>query len=117
VGSLLDTLRARGFAAETVATDKGYDNNAMHDACAHGSVRSSRFARTPFVKRGDHLAPTCEHGTWTFAGADFRRGASKWRCPTGECAPKSRWIKASRLRPLIPREMALMRARAVPLAA
>jgi len=30
--------------------------------------------------------------------------ASKWRCPTGECEPKSKWVKASRLHPLIPRE-------------
>ncbi|MBA3381067.1 MAG: hypothetical protein H0T97_04260 [Actinobacteria bacterium] len=28
----------------------------------------------------------------------------QWRCPTGECAPKSRWIKAFRLHPLISRE-------------
>ena len=37
-------------------------------------------------------------------GADFKRGASKWRCPTGECRPASRWVKADRLHPLIPRE-------------
>jgi hypothetical protein len=45
----------------------------------------------------------CEHGAWTFAGADFKRGASKWRCPTGECQPKSKWINADRRNPLIPR--------------
>lgn len=27
------------------------------------------------------------HGEWTFAGADYKRRATKWRCPTGECAP------------------------------
>lgn len=48
--------------------------------------------------------PRCEHGEWTFAGADFKRGASKFRCPAGECEPKSTWIKASRRNPLIPRE-------------
>jgi hypothetical protein len=47
--------------------------------------------------------PTCEHGVWTFAGADFKRAASKWRCPTGECSPKSTWVKASRHHPLVPR--------------
>jgi hypothetical protein len=36
--------------------------------------------------------------------ADFKRGASKWRCPTGECKPGSVWRKASRLHPLIPRD-------------
>jgi hypothetical protein len=37
---------------------------------------------------------------------DLRRGqrqASKLRCPTGECAPASCWIKADRLHSLIPR--------------
>jgi hypothetical protein len=28
----------------------------------------------------------------------------KWRCPTRECSPASTWIKADRLRPLVPRE-------------
>jgi DDE family transposase len=37
-------------------------------------------------------------------GSDSKRGAAKWRCPTGECKPASRWIKADRLHPLIPRE-------------
>ena len=60
--------------------------------------------QTPRVKRGDDKPPTCDHGTWTFAGSDSKRGASKWRCPTGECLPASRWIKADRLHPLIPRE-------------
>jgi DDE family transposase len=59
---------------------------------------------TTGVKRGDHKPPRCEHGEWRFAGSDARRGASKWRCPTGECKPASVWVKASRLHPLIPRE-------------
>jgi transposase len=62
--------------------------------------------QTPAVKRGDHKAPTCEHGEWTFAGTDYKRQATKWRCPTGECQPKSTWIKADRLHPLIPRHTA-----------
>jgi len=37
-------------------------------------------------------------------GADYDRMATKWRCPTGECQPASKWIKADRLHPLIPRE-------------
>src|SRR5437588_11213264 len=49
-------------------------------------------------------APTCEHGTWTFAGANYKRRATQWRCPTGECSPKSAWVKADRLRPIVPRE-------------
>ncbi len=59
--------------------------------------------KTPAVVRGDHKPPCCEHGEWTFAGADYKRQATKWRCPTGECKPKSTWVKADRLHPLIPR--------------
>jgi hypothetical protein len=59
---------------------------------------------TPDVKRGADDPPRCEHGWWTFAGSDSNRGAAKWRCPTGECKPASRWIKADHLHPLIPRE-------------
>jgi hypothetical protein len=59
---------------------------------------------TPDVQRGDDNPPTCEHGDWRFAGADAKRGAAKWRCPSGECKPASVWVKADRLHPLIPRE-------------
>src|SRR6266545_4991074 len=68
-----------------------------------GAVAIFPLRETPQVKAGAHLAPTCEHGTWTFAGADFKRKAAKWRCPTGECEPKSLWRRASRIHPLIPR--------------
>jgi hypothetical protein len=33
VASLIDTAKARGFAVETCAMDKGYDNRTVHDAC------------------------------------------------------------------------------------
>jgi cobalamin biosynthesis Mg chelatase CobN len=56
------------------------------------------------VKRGEHRPPECDRGTWTFAGSDATRNATKWRCPTGECKPASCWIKADRLHPLVPRE-------------
>jgi Transposase DDE domain len=59
---------------------------------------------TEAVKQGKHKPPVCRHGVWTFAGADFKRRATKWRCPSGECQPASVWVKASRLHPLIPRE-------------
>ena len=55
-------------------------------------------------KAGKATPPSCEHGTWTFAGSDAKRGAAKWRCPSGACRPASRWIKADRLHPLVPRE-------------
>ena len=105
VAPLLDSARSRGFTAETTALDMGYDNNRVYSECADRDSRPIIPLReTTGVKRGDHRPPECEHGTWTFAGSDPSRGASKWRCPTGECQPGSRWVKADRLHPLVPRE-------------
>jgi hypothetical protein len=105
VEPLLAALASRGIVPATAALDKGYDAGFVYDACeSRGIAPIIPVKQTEFVKRGDHLAPTCAHGTWTFAGADFKRKATKWRCPTGECEPKSLWRKASRLHPLIPRE-------------
>jgi len=101
--SLLDEAQRRGALADTVAMDKGYDTPEVHEVCAERDcLPVIPLKRTLGVKRGDHLPPTCEHGTWTFAGSDRKRGASKWRCPTAECKPVSTWIKAHRLHPLIP---------------
>jgi Transposase DDE domain len=62
------------------------------------------FARRRFRNERDwREAPECEHGTWTFAGADFKNRRTKWRCPTGQCQPKSIWQKADRCGPLVPR--------------
>jgi hypothetical protein len=102
---LLDVLNARGFHPETAAMDSAYDVGHVHDAFeARGCHPVVKLRKTTAVQRGEHKPPKCEHGTWTFAGSDAKRGASKWRCPTGECRPASRWIKADRLHPLIPRE-------------
>jgi IS5 family transposase len=105
VGPLLDALATHGISPETCAMDKGYDTSTVHDACMEREVLPVvALRKTPAVKRGEHEPPTCEHGAWRFAGADRKRKASKWRCPTGECKPASVWIKADRLHPLIPRE-------------
>lgn len=105
VGPLLDQLAGHGIAPETCAMDKGYDTSTVHDACMERDVLPVVALRqTPAVKRGEHKPPTCAHGEWRFAGADRKRGACKWRCPTGECKPASVWVKADRLHPLIPRE-------------
>jgi transposase len=102
---LLDATRERGFNVKNAIMDKGYDNGPIHDGCNdRGVCPITPLRKTPAVVRGDHHAPTCEHGEWTFAGADYKRKATKWRCPTGECAAKSMWVKADRLHPLIPRE-------------
>ena len=105
--TLLDLLGAHGFAPETAAMDSGYDQGHIYDACeSHGCRPIIKLRKTRRVVRGEHKPPTCQHGTWTFAGSDAKRGANKWRCPTGECKPASRWIKADRLHPLVPRETA-----------
>lgn len=100
---LLDEARRRGAIADTAAMDRGYDIPGVHADCAERDcLPVIPLKRTLGVKRGDHLPPTCKHGTWTFAGSDRKREASKWRCPTGKCKPASTWIKADRQHPLIP---------------
>jgi hypothetical protein len=104
---LIDAVKARGFAVTTAIMDKGYDNGPIHDGCnARGVCPVTPLRQTPAVKRGDHAPRVCEHGEWTFAGTDYKRQATKWRCPTGECKPASTWVKADRLHPLIPRHTA-----------
>jgi transposase len=103
VGGLLDTLAGRGFPVGVAVLDKGYDGEPMYAVCEDRGIRPViALKETTAVKAGQHKPPMCEHGEWTFAGADAKRGATKWRCPTGECQPASVWIKASRLHPLIP---------------
>jgi Transposase DDE domain/Transposase domain (DUF772) len=102
---LLDAATARGFRPDIALLDRGYDSESVYQQVEERGMHPVIPLRmTPAVKRGLASPPQCEHGTWTFAGSDARRGASKWRCPTGECAPASVWVKASRLHPLIPRE-------------
>jgi transposase len=105
VAPLLDRLHVLGIDPETCAMDKGYDNGTVYDACSERNVLPViPLRKTPAVLRGEDKPPSCEHGEWRFAGADHKRSACKWRCPTGECKPASVWIKADRLHPLIPRE-------------
>jgi IS5 family transposase len=102
---LLDSVMERGFAAQVAVLDRGYDTEALYALLESRDIRPViPLRQTPAVKAGKHKPPSCEHGEWTFAGSDTKRGASKWRCPTGECKPASVWVKASRLHPLIPRE-------------
>jgi hypothetical protein len=59
VASLLDTVRERGFAAETCALDKGYDNGRVYRECADRQcVPVIPLRETPDVQRGDHKPPT-----------------------------------------------------------
>jgi hypothetical protein len=105
VAGLLDAAKERGVMAATAAMDKGYDVGPVYENCAERDcLPIIPLRKTGAVKAGKHLPPTCSHGEWKFAGSDRKRGASKWRCPTGECKPASTWVAASRLHPLVPRE-------------
>jgi Transposase DDE domain/Transposase domain (DUF772) len=100
---LLNKAKRRGFDVKVAIMDKGYDNNEVHALSMLKGV-SPVIPLRESSKTGREEPPHCAHGGWTFAGADFKRGATKWRCPTGECKPGSMWRKANRLHPLIPRE-------------
>jgi hypothetical protein len=102
---LLAQLHTRGFRPVTAAMDSAYDVAHVHDTFECSRLPPSREAPQHLRRaQGRAQAPECEHGQWTFAGSDAKRQASKWRCPTGGCKPASRWVKASRLHPLVPRE-------------
>jgi transposase len=104
---ILDAVVARGFKPVTCALDKGYDAAPIHDAFGERGCVAVIPLKRPLsteTKPSRDDTPRCEHGVWKFAGADFKRHAAKWRCPAGECKPKSKWIKGSRRNPLIPRE-------------
>jgi hypothetical protein len=103
VGGLLDTAAGRGFTVDVCVLDKGYDGEPMYETCESRGIRPViALKETQAVKDGKHKPQTCDHGEWTFAGADAKPGAAKWRCPTGECKPASMWVKMDRLHPLIP---------------
>jgi len=111
VTDLLDAMSAKGFVPSTLAMDRGYDAIDLYNDCEARSIHPIVPLRdTPFVKQGKAAPPKCDHGTWTLAGSDAKRGAAKYRCPTGECAPASVWIKADRLHTFIPRETARWKA-------
>ncbi|MGH9153732.1 MAG: transposase [Acidimicrobiales bacterium] len=111
VPGLLDKVAGYGFGPSVAILDRGYDQTPVYEACESRGIRPVIPLReTPAVKQGKHLPASCEHGTWTFAGSDAKRGASKWRCPTGDCQPASVWVKADRLHTLIPRTTARFKA-------
>jgi hypothetical protein len=101
---LIRKAQQRGFGVQTAIMDKGYDSDHIHQWCMEwGIAPIIPVKETERVKRGAAEPPHCTHGEWTFAGGDYKRKATKWRCPTGDCQPASRWVKADRLHPLIPR--------------
>lgn len=102
---LLDKLTALGIKPSTAAMDKGYERQRIYDACdERGIVAITPLRQTGPIQRGAAKPPECFHGPRVFAGADYKRKATKWRCGCDTCTPRSVWIKADRLHPLIPRE-------------
>lgn len=74
VPALFDAMRANGFAPVTCAMDKGYDAITIYDECESRGIRPILPLRlTAKVVAGQHHAPSCEHGVWTFAGSDAKR--------------------------------------------
>jgi hypothetical protein len=89
---LIDAARERGFAVTVAIADKGYDNEPFHDGCMdRGICPVTPLRETPAVKRGDHRPPSCEHGEWTFAGADYKnRRAQVASAPPASAIPPPR---------------------------
>src|SRR5487761_804144 len=111
VSDLFNALTRRGFAPGVAVMDKGGAGGPIYMECEERGIRPViALKMTAGVKAGWDKPPSCEHGTWRFAGSDAKRGASKWRCPSGECQPASVWVKADRLHPLIPRNTARFKA-------
>ncbi len=105
VPDLLDETLRRGFVPTFAIADRGYDHHVVYSGCEDRNIRPIVPLRaTQKVKEGAHTPNKCGHGTWVFAGSDLKRGAAKWRCPTGQCLPTaSMWVPASRLHTLVPR--------------
>lgn len=98
-----DIAARRGVKPTTATLDKGYDAQPVYDDLLARSIRPViALVGTARVLRGEHKPPTCEHGEWTFGGADDERQATQWRCPAKACKPASVWIKYDRLHPPIP---------------
>jgi hypothetical protein len=105
VAALLDIAKGRGVVPSVAVLDKGYDSADIYAELIGRKIRPViSLSQSLRVKRGEHLPPTCGHGEWTFAGADDKRQATKWRCPTGACKPASLWRPYSRLHPPIPHD-------------
>jgi hypothetical protein len=101
---LLDKLNSYGINPSTCAMDKGYERQSIYETCAERDIIAIfPLRQTQPVVRGAAEPPHCFHGPRVFAGADYKRKATKWRCAYGMCTPHSIWIKADRLHPLIPR--------------
>jgi hypothetical protein len=73
--SLLDKIADYGIAPTVCIADEGYDAGSFYEVWEARNVRPvAPLRQTGKVVAGDHLPPSCDHGRWTFAGADAKRG-------------------------------------------
>jgi hypothetical protein len=83
VPTLLDKLADYGIAPTVAVAGRGYDVAPFYGECEGRGIRPVVPLReTPFIKAGKVAPPSCEYGTWTFAGADASapqmRSSSRW---------------------------------------
>jgi hypothetical protein len=129
LSALQPIFRSRGTSAPLAITSRSTRSRwSMQSAPVGLPLRRPRWTRAMTLARSTRAAriaasgrsscsatrrassaaitsrPAASTATGGSRGQDSKRGASKCRCPTGECKPASVWIKADRLHPLIPRE-------------
>ena len=101
---LAKILSVRGVEGRSVGAVMDLEIRGLRVLVTAGGSGIGLAIARRFAGEGEWAeAPGCVHGTWTVAGADFKRRRTKWRCPSGECSPASTWVKADRRRPLVPR--------------
>jgi Transposase DDE domain len=104
---LIERAHERGFGVKVAIMDGGYDTEPIHGGCMdRGVLPITPLRETPAVKRGDDKPPVCRYGVSTFAGADFKRRAAKWRLPDLRVPARERVGEGFAPAPLIPRESA-----------
>ena len=87
VAPLLEAARPRDRPRDC-ALDKGYDTAGLRRLRRARDRSDNPAPADPAVKRGEDKPPCCEHGEWPSRSRQ-QAGATKWRCPTGECTPAS----------------------------
>lgn len=101
--TLLERSAAAGFRLRSVSCDKGYDYKPVYDALADHHAAAIVCLNKRGKARDGQNNPACEHGPWTYIGADYQRNQSRWACPAGACEPRTRRLDADRFHPIIAR--------------
>jgi len=90
-------------ACKTAATHNGYDLGRCTTPAKNAASGRSSAPQPPPWSAATTARPSASTAL-DVRRVDPKRGWSTWRCPSGACRPASRWVKADRLRPLVPRE-------------